>query len=731
MPEKDVTIYATFEEGENPPVVEPEKPTDMANLTAAITSATDAMDGIAVDTAAANVDKGALWITAAEKKALTDAVAAAQTVAAKTDATQAEVDTAVKTLTAAVDTFVAAVKDGEKDNGATGTVEVVKGSFESKTTEAFTGKTEGTEVKAGDFTIICGSSTEIASTTEVTWEDGYTSAQRLKMGGKGTKGKQSMKFVTTGATTVKIWWVSGGDGRQMAIFDDGTTVEATNIKTKEASAKDSVHYSELSVPAAGTYYLGGTGANYVFKVQLVETVEAGDAPVVDTANKTALKKAVSDAEAAIAAAKVSTDGKDVSTSEKWVTQADVDALNVALKAANLVVRNAKAAQDKVDAATTKLTAAIAALKAAEQAGTKTGGSSSSGGAASSMVPTTSGGTTVTNPDGSKTTTKTNSSTGAVTETTTYPNGDKTVVVTEKDGTVTETSTKKDGSKTETVTKPDGSSKITATEPNGVKTETATAASGETTAKVTLPSRVDKAVVTIPVKDVTDGTVAVIIKADGTEQIIKTAIAAEGGLEMSVTGNVSVKIKDNAKKFIDIADDYWAKGAVDFTSSREIFKGVTETIFAPADEVNRGMMATVLYRLADAKAEGENVFFDVADGVWYTDAVVWANRSGVVTGYADGNFGPADAITREQMATMLFRFAKVAGMDVTVKGDVSKFSDGSEVSSWASEAMAWAVGVGVINGVGDPVLGTILAPAKSASRAEVATIMQRMVKLMMQ
>ena len=103
---------------------------------------------------------------------------------------------------------------------------------------------------------------------------------------------------------------------------------------------------------------------------------------------------------------------------------------------------------------------------------------------------------------------------------------------------------------------------------------------------------------------------------------------------------------------------------------------------------------------------------------------------MVNGYTDKTFGPADAVTREQMATMLFRYAKVMGMDVSAKGDLSKFSDANDVSSWASEAMTWAVGVSLINGVADPVTGTILAPAKTASRAEVATIMQRLVKLMM-
>lgn len=342
--------------------------------------------------------------------------------------------------------------------------------------------------------------------------------------------------------------------------------------------------------------------------------------------------------------------------------------------------------------------------------------SSSGG---TTIPTTIG------KDGRKdTTTTTTTTVGAKGEGTT-------TTKTDSDGTVTATTKWKDGSTAVTTTKPDGSATTVIEDASGVKAEAATTTEGETTAKITLPSKVEKAIVTIPVKNATDGTVAVIVNADGTEKVIKTSAATEDGMSLLVSESVSIKLKDNAKSFIDIADDYWAKSSVDFVSSREIFKGTTDVTFSPLDVVDRGMMATVLYRLSGAVAEGENAFFDVVSDAWYTEAVIWANHSGVVTGYADGTFGPADAVTREQMATMLFRYAKAMGMDTSAKGDMDKFDDAHTISSWATEAMTWAVGAGLINGTTGDGSSLSLSPAKSTSRAEVAAIMQRMVKLMMQ
>ena len=118
----------------------------------------------------------------------------------------------------------------------------------------------------------------------------------------------------------------------------------------------------------------------------------------------------------------------------------------------------------------------------------------------------------------------------------------------------------------------------------------------------------------------------------------------------------------------------------------------------------------------------DTFADVAKDSWYEDGIVWANEHGIVTGYGDNLFGPNDNITREQLAAMLWRYADELGLDVTSSGDLNKFADGGNVSAYAVDAAKWAVDNGLLQGKGSGVLD----PKGNATRAEVATIMQRMV-----
>ena len=117
-----------------------------------------------------------------------------------------------------------------------------------------------------------------------------------------------------------------------------------------------------------------------------------------------------------------------------------------------------------------------------------------------------------------------------------------------------------------------------------------------------------------------------------------------------------------------------------------------------------------------------VFPDVSDDVWYTNAILWANNIGVVTGYSNtGCFGPADNINREQMAVMMYRYANYKGYDTGNKADFNNFSDADRVSAYAEEAMRWAVGNKIISGKNN---GTLLDPQGNATRAECATIIMR-------
>ena len=239
--------------------------------------------------------------------------------------------------------------------------------------------------------------------------------------------------------------------------------------------------------------------------------------------------------------------------------------------------------------------------------------------------------TTTNPDGSTTTTVT-SSNGTVTETTKFPDGSKEVVETKKDGTVTTTTTDTAGNKTQVVENTDGSSKttvdnkdgsgsVTVVDENGqvvseaTLSQSAVAAAQEKGEAVTLPMpevpvttdrenaptvTVDlpsgtSAKVEIPVADVTPGTVAVIVKADGTEEVIKTSLTTETGVAVTLSDGDTVKIVDNSKTFEDVSATYWGAEAVAFASSRELFAGTSATTFAPDTAMTRAMIVTVLAR----------------------------------------------------------------------------------------------------------------------------------------
>lgn len=313
-------------------------------------------------------------------------------------------------------------------------------------------------------------------------------------------------------------------------------------------------------------------------------------------------------------------------------------------------------------------------------------------------------TTEKNEDGSTTKTVTNKTTGTVTETTTYPNGDKAVVETKKDGTVTEKVTKKDGYQSETVTKSDGSFTSKVTDADGVKTETTATAKGEITADVKLPEKVESAKVTVPIKEAAPGTVAVIVREDGTEEIIRTSVTDENGVSFMVTENAKIKLVDNTKTFNDVAENHWAANAVVFATSRELFLGAGESTFAPETSMSRAMLFTVLARL-DGKATqgGES---------WYSKAMDWAVETGISNG-AD----PEGSITREQLATMLYRYAGMPKAD----GGAKSFTDSDSISAWAADAMDWAVQEGVLKGSGNQ-----LSPNALATRAEVAAMLQRFI-----
>jgi len=360
---------------------------------------------------------------------------------------------------------------------------------------------------------------------------------------------------------------------------------------------------------------------------------------------------------------------------------------------------------------------------------------------------------VTETDGSfkvsrKPTPSSSSGSSSSTTTTTQVNEDGSVTTTTTDhntGTVTTTDKAVDGSTTKTVENPDGSSQVDIAQADGTTATVTTDPAGKTEAQVdlsrealaaaqdsgkpaalpipaleaaadrdaapavavALPAGAGSAKVEIPVEAISPTVVAVVVRPDGTEEIMMDCVPSEDGLIVPVDGELSVKLVDNAKDFNDLPDAHWAKDSMDFVAAREIFQGVAKDTFAPDLPMTRAMLFTVLARL-----EGEE---PADDESWYGAARDLA----VAKGISDGT-RPEAEITREQLATMLYRYF---GKPQTA-GDLSAFPDAAGVSPFAADAMKWAVEQGIIKGMGD---GT-LAPTANATRAQVSAILARFLQL---
>ena len=189
----------------------------------------------------------------------------------------------------------------------------------------------------------------------------------------------------------------------------------------------------------------------------------------------------------------------------------------------------------------------------------------------------------------------------------------------------------------------------------------------------------------------------------------------------VTVKVTFKvaqIEPSGLPFVDVAKDAWYFPAVEYVFNNGLMNGTTATTFAPNVELNRAMMAAVLYNMEGKPAcDKSGLFSDVENGKWYTDAVNWAASNNIVSGIPDGTYAPNQALTREQMASILYRYAEYKGIDVSARADLSTFTDGTTVSPWAQDVVQWAVAEKLINGV-----GTELQPKGTATRAQVATVL---------
>ena len=344
--------------------------------------------------------------------------------------------------------------------------------------------------------------------------------------------------------------------------------------------------------------------------------------------------------------------------------------------------------------------------------------SSGGGGSSSDRDTSSSGTVKTE------TTKNND--GSVTKTETKKDGTKVETTTGKDGSVTKTTTNPNGSSVTETKAADGSTGTVKTDKNGnteAETKVSTKAvedakkSGEAvkapvevkasrdsstapTVKVELPKNSGDTKVEIPVSNVKPGTVAVLVHADGTEEIVKNSLPTENGIQLTINGGATVKIVDNSKDFADTRN-HWAKDAIDFVSARGLVSGMSATIYAPDASATRAQLWTILARQNDADLTGGSI--------WYEKAQNWAKEKGI----SDGT-NPNGTINRAQMVTMLWR-----AMGQSAAGSAANFTD-VPADAYYAQAVSWAVENGITAGVGNGRFD----PNSTCTRAQIATFLHR-------
>ena len=318
------------------------------------------------------------------------------------------------------------------------------------------------------------------------------------------------------------------------------------------------------------------------------------------------------------------------------------------------------------------------------------------------------------------------------ETTTKPDGTKGETITAKDGSTSKTTTNPNGSSVTENKAADGSTGTVKTDKHGqttaetqlsgkaiedakkngepvkapVEVEATRNSNTASVVNIEVPKSAGETKVEIPGTNVKPGTVAVLVHPDGTEEIIKNSVPTEDGIRLTVNGGATVKIVDNSKDFIDTRE-HWPRDQVNFVAARELFQGVGDNQFGVGRPMTRGMMNTVLARLAGVDttpAAGQN---------WYDKGIAWARENGV----SDGT-NPNGNVTREQLAAMLYRYAG----SPAVSGSLP-FSDADSVSDYAQNALIWATQNGILNGYAD---GRVV-PAANSQRSQVAAMMARFIQ----
>ncbi len=716
---------------------------DKGALADAIAAANTTKEGVKTSDDGADVPAAEQWVTADQLATLVAAITTAQGVLDDASATQAQVDEAATALNAAVETFNGQKQDGKKPGEPAGPavkdasiVFITAENYETLApTYNYYGATAETLRPAADvqlpWLLVKYDRAQAGVVTFAVKKD--NAAVRF---GSGDDRADTLSFEAAGPNANA--WISfhmvsqaGTDHKDQTWLDQADAAGAYEV-TVTLGDDTATAKATYTAPEADKTALVAAIKTAQAKLDMAKTAQSGTEVLktdlwATAAEKTALTRAIADAQAvadnkaateaqvadavaalaaaveanlhagekdvtlddltaAVAAAKkaadeitVAEDAASVKRGEAFVTAAVKADYAAAITKAETVADNAEATAEEIEAALAELNEATLAFNAAKQEGTKSSRPSGGGGGGSSSSGTT--GTTTTKDE-------------------TLADGTKRTTVTAKDGTVTVTDTKPDGTKIVTTTTP----------------------AGEITTDVTLGKSAQSTQVRVGVDKANSGMVAVIVKDDGSEEIIRDSIVVDGEVIFDLDESATVKIVNRARSFYDMSG-HWGKSAVDFVSARDLFNGVSDTHFAPDATMTRGMMATVLYRLDGEVKAGKRVdFSDVASGDWFAAAVDWASETGVINGYTDGTFGPNRAITREELVVMIYRYAGSPAL-VTTTG-MEKFSDADQVSAWAEVAMRWAIQNGIINGKS----ADNIVPRGDATRAEVAAVLQRYVRL---
>jgi hypothetical protein len=215
-----------------------------------------------------------------------------------------------------------------------------------------------------------------------------------------------------------------------------------------------------------------------------------------------------------------------------------------------------------------------------------------------------------------------------------------------------------------------------------------------------------------------------VLAEG-DRMLSYSFYSDGFVWGAIRESTTLSLINNLKSFED--NSGWFEDAVKFVTARELFRGTADNSFSPNLSMTRAMLVTVLHRLSNselpvAPSRNATEFDDVSENDYYFDSVNWAYSLGIISGMGNQRFAPSDSITREQLAVMLYNYAKAHNLLGQVDGSSQQFDDSDLISSWAKEAIDYAVKTGLMKGKGN----NILDPKGYATRAEVATMLQNFI-----